>query len=32
MPERVKGIRGQDILSSDIAVDTKVANTLREIK
>jgi len=32
MPERVRGIRGQDILSSDIAVDTKVANTLREIK
>jgi hypothetical protein len=32
MPERVKGIRGQDILSSDIPVDTKVANTLREIK
>jgi hypothetical protein len=32
MPERVKGIRGQDILSSDIPVDTKVANTLREFK
>jgi hypothetical protein len=32
MPERVRGIRGQDILSSDIPVDTKVANTLREIK
>jgi hypothetical protein len=32
MPERIKGIRGHDILSSDIPVDTKVANTLREIK
>ena len=32
MPERIKGIRGHDILSSDIPVDNKIANTLREIK
>lgn len=32
MPDTVKGIRGQDILSSDIPVDNKIANTLREIK
>jgi len=32
MPEVVKGIRGQDILSSDIPVDLNVAEVLREIK
>jgi len=32
MPERIKGIRGHDILSSDINVDMKIANTLRKIK
>jgi hypothetical protein len=32
MPDMVKGIRGQDILSSDIPVDLKVAEVLREIK
>ena len=32
MPEIVKGIKGQDILSSDIPVDLKVAEVLREIK
>jgi hypothetical protein len=32
MPDTVKGIRGQDILSSDIPVDLKVAEVLREIK
>ena len=32
MPDVVKGIRGQDILSSDIPVDLKVAEVLREIK
>jgi hypothetical protein len=32
MPEVVKGIKGQDILSSDISVDLKIAEVLREIK
>jgi hypothetical protein len=32
MPEIVKGIKGQDILSSDIPVDLKIAEVLREIK
>jgi hypothetical protein len=32
MPDVVKGIKGQDILSSDIPVDLKVAEVLREIK
>jgi hypothetical protein len=32
MPDTVKGIRGQDILSSDIPVDLNVAEVLREIK
>jgi hypothetical protein len=32
MPERVKGIKGHDILSSDIPVDMKIADILREIK
>jgi hypothetical protein len=28
----VKGIKGQDVLSSDIPVDLKIAEVLREIK
>lgn len=32
MPERVRGINGKDILSSDIAVDMKVAEVLRNLK
>jgi len=32
MPERVKGIKGQDIISSDIPVDFTIANALREIQ
>jgi len=32
MPERVRGIKGKDILSSEIPVDTSVANVLRNIK
>lgn len=32
MPEKVFGIKGKDILSSDILVDMNIAGTLREIK
>lgn len=32
MPDRVRGIKGQDILSSEISIDFKVANALRDIK
>ena len=32
MPNVVKGIKGQDIISSDIAVDLRIAEVLREIK
>lgn len=32
MPERIKGIKGQDIISSDIPVDMKIAEVLRNIK
>ena len=32
MPERVRGINGQDIISSNISVDMKIADALREIK
>ena len=32
MPERIKGIKGNDIQSSDIPVDMKVADILRKIK
>ena len=32
MPEKVLGIKGKDILSSDILVDMDIAETLREIK
>lgn len=32
MPDRVRGIKGQDIISSEIPIDFKVANALRDIK
>ena len=32
MPEVVKGIKGNDIVSSDISVDMKIADMLRQIK
>jgi hypothetical protein len=32
MPEVVKGIKGNDIVSSDIPVDMKIADMLRQIK
>jgi len=32
MPEKVKGIKGHDIISSEISVDMTVANALRQIK
>lgn len=32
MPERVKGIRGLDIISSNIPIDMVIAGTLRGIK
>ncbi len=32
MPDRVRGIKGHDILSSDIAVDMNVAKVLRDLK
>jgi hypothetical protein len=32
MTERVRGIKGQDIISSDISIDMKIADTLRQIK
>ncbi len=32
MPDVVRGIKGQDILSSEISVDMGIAETLREIK
>lgn len=32
MPDRVRGIKGQDIISSEIPIDFKVANVLRDIK
>jgi hypothetical protein len=32
MPERIKGIKGNDIVSSDIPVDMKIADVLRDIK
>ena len=30
MPDRIRGIKGQDIISSDIPIDTKVAEVLRQ--
>lgn len=32
MPNYVRGIRGQDIISSEISVDMKIVQTLRNIK
>ena len=32
MPDRIFGINGKDIISSDIAVDMNIANELRNIK
>ena len=32
MPEKVKGIKGHDIISSEISVDMVIANALRQIK
>jgi hypothetical protein len=32
MPEKVQGIKGNDIHSSDISVDMNIADTLRKIK
>jgi hypothetical protein len=32
MPEKVVGIKGEDIISSDIQIDMSVANELRQIK
>jgi hypothetical protein len=32
MPNVVRGIKGQDIFSSDISVDMKIAEILRQIK
>ena len=32
MPERVRGINGKDILSSDISVDMNIAEVLRNLK
>jgi len=32
MPEKIKGIKGHDIISSEMTVDMKIANILREIK
>jgi hypothetical protein len=32
MPDKVKGIKGHDILSSEIPVDMKIAESLRKIK
>ena len=32
MPDRIRGIKGQDIISSDIPIDLKIADILREIK
>ena len=30
MPDRIRGIKGQDIISSDIPIDTRVAEVLRQ--
>jgi hypothetical protein len=32
MPDRVRGIKGHDIVSSEISVDMTIANALRQIK
>jgi hypothetical protein len=31
MPEKVRGINGKDIISSDIPIDVKLANMLRSL-
>ena len=30
MPDRIRGIKGQDIISSDIPIDTRIAEVLRQ--
>jgi len=32
MPDKIRGIKGHDIISSDIPVDMKIAEVLRQIK
>ena len=32
MPEKIRGINGKDIISSDISIDTKIAEVLRNLK
>jgi hypothetical protein len=32
MPDRVRGINGKDIISSDISIDMPVADVLRSLK
>jgi hypothetical protein len=32
MPEKIRSIKGTDIISSDIPVDMKIADVLRDIK
>ena len=32
MPDRIRGIKGQDIISSDIPIELKIADILRDIK
>jgi len=32
MPEKVKGIKGHDIISSEISVDMTIAHALRQIQ
>jgi hypothetical protein len=32
MPEKINGIKGQDINSSDVSVDMKIADALRQIR
>ena len=32
MPEKIRGIKGHDIISSDVPVDKRIADILREIK
>jgi hypothetical protein len=32
MPDKIRGIKGHDIISSDIPVDNRIADILREIK
>ena len=32
MPDKIRGIKGQDIISSDIPIDMKIADILRDIK